>query len=86
MPPCDLDGQLTAPRSRHTFGAEFARFAPIHHAFFPDNYPAWTAVGTTALLQPGAPAELRALAIIGSGRAPQVDIPRPAPRLVKPQD
>ena len=62
------------------FGAEFARFAPIHHEFFPDHYPAWTAVGTTALLQPGAPVELRAVAIIGSGKSPRADIPRPAPR------
>jgi enamine deaminase RidA (YjgF/YER057c/UK114 family) len=60
-----------------SFGAEFARFAPIHHEFFPENYPAWSAVGTTALLQPGAPVELRALAIVGSGRDPRVEIPQP---------
>ena len=59
------------------FQAEFARFAPIHHEFFPDHYPAWSAVGTTALLMPGAPVELRAVAIIGSGRAPRADIPPP---------
>ena len=63
-----------------TFGAEFARFAPIHHEFFPDHYPAWSAVGTTALLQPGAPVELRAVAVIGSGASPRADIPRPAPK------
>lgn len=60
-----------------TFGKEFARFAPIHHEYFPSNYPAWSAVGTTALLQPGAPVELRALAIIGSGLNPRVEIPAP---------
>lgn len=63
-----------------TFNAEFARFAPVHHEFFPDHYPAWSAVGTTALLQKDAPVELRAVAIIGSGKAPRADIPPPAPR------
>ena len=60
------------------FRAEFERFAPIHHEFFPAHYPAWTAVGTTALLMPGAPVELRAVAMIGSGARPRVDIPVPA--------
>ena len=63
-----------------SFQAEFARFAPIHHEFFPDHYPAWSAVGTTALLMSGAPVELRAVAIIGSGKNPKADIPQPAPR------
>lgn len=63
-----------------SFGAEFERFAPIHHEFFPAHYPAWTAVGTPALLQPGAVVELRAVAVIGSGRAPRADIPAPRPR------
>lgn len=62
-----------------SFGAEFARFAPIHAEYFPDHYPAWTAVGTTALLQPGAPVELRAVAIIGSGARPRAEIPAPVP-------
>ncbi len=62
------------------FHEEFARFAPIHHEFFPSHYPAWSAVGTTALLSPGAPVELRAVAMIGSGRQPRADIPQPQPR------
>ncbi|HEX4853981.1 Rid family hydrolase [Arenimonas sp.] len=66
------------------FNAEFARFAPIHEEFFPDHYPAWTAVGTTALLQPGAPVELRAMAVIGSGKSPRAAIPPPAPRRAPP--
>ena len=66
-----------------TFRAEFARFAPIHHEFFPANYPAWSAVGTTALLAPGAPVELRAVAVIGSGARPRADIPPPPPRPAK---
>ena len=63
--------------------AEFrARIEPVlkvHHEFFPDRYPAWTAVGTTALFSDDAPMELRAEAVIGSGRAARVDIARPAP-------
>ena len=60
-----------------SFQAEFRRFAPIHHEFFPSHYPAWSAVGTSALLSPGAVVELRAVAMIGSGRAPKADIPKP---------
>lgn len=66
------------PQDPAAFGAEFAKFAPIHHEFFPSHYPAWSAVAVSALLQPGAPVELRAVAVIGSGRAPRADIPEPA--------
>lgn len=68
-----------------SLGREFARFAPIHHEYFPDHYPAWSAVGTTALLQPGAPVELRAMAMVGSGRNPHADIPLPPPRRPPPR-
>ena len=61
-----------------TFNAEFAKFAPIHHEYFPQNYPAWTAVGTTALLQQGAAVEMRLVAVIGSGKQAKVSIPKPA--------
>lgn len=61
-----------------SFEAELAKFAPIHHEYFPANYPAWTAVGTTALLAEGAPVEMRAVAMIGSGKNPKVDIAHPA--------
>ena len=58
--------------------AEFrARIEPVlkvHREFFPDDYPAWTAVGTTALFSANAPMELRAEAIIGSGKAPRVHV------------
>jgi enamine deaminase RidA (YjgF/YER057c/UK114 family) len=59
-----------------TFDAEFARFAAIHREYFPDHYPAWTAVGTTALLAPGAVVEMRVTAVIGSGKS--VDVRRAA--------
>ena len=63
--------------------AEFrARIEPVlkvHREFFKSHYPAWTAVGTTALFSEGAPMEIRAEAIIGSGLRAKVDIPWPAP-------
>lgn len=68
------------PTDAAAFGREFERFAPIHHAYFPDHYPAWPAVAVSALLQPGAPVELRAVAVIGSGRAPKADIAPPVPQ------
>jgi len=49
----------------------------VHREFFKDHYPAWTAVGTTALFSANAPMELRAEAIIGSGRTAKADIPVP---------
>jgi len=55
-------------KDTETFEAEFARFAKIHAEYFPDRYPAWTAVGTTALLAPDAVVEMRVLAVIGAGR------------------
>lgn len=70
----------TGPTDPKSFQDEFARFAPIHHQFFPTHYPAWSAVGTSALLAPGAVVEMRAVAMIGSGRAPKADIPEPRAR------
>ncbi len=42
-------------------------FAKAKSEFFPDNYPAWTAVGVTELVLPGLLVEIRATAVIGSG-------------------
>jgi len=52
----------------------------VHHEVFRDHYPAWTAVGTTALFSANAPVELRAEAIIGSGKRAKADIAKPAPQ------
>ncbi|UHQ23312.1 hypothetical protein LVB77_00945 [Lysobacter sp. 5GHs7-4] len=49
----------------------------VHREFFKDHYPAWTAVGTTALFSKGASMEIRAEAVIGSGRRARADIARP---------
>ena len=63
--------------------AEFRRriepVLAVHREFFKDHYPAWTAVGTTALFSEGAPMEIRAEAIIGSGARASADIPVPPP-------
>jgi enamine deaminase RidA (YjgF/YER057c/UK114 family) len=75
--------ELTSFHSRPTDSKsvieEFKRFTPIHREFFRSHYPAWSAVGTSALLAPDAVVELRAVAMIGSGRAPKADIPLPKP-------
>lgn len=70
----ELTSYHVGARDTHAFQQEFARYLPIHREYFPDRPPAWTAVGTSALLSAGAPVELRALAIVGSGRAPAVEI------------
>lgn len=61
------------------FERRFALVAKVHAEFFPGQYPAWTAVGTSALYSAGAPMELRAEAVIGSGRAPRIEVAADAP-------
>ena len=51
----------------------------VHREVFKDHYPAWTAVGTSALYSKDAPMELRAEAIIGSGKRAIAEIPLPKP-------
>ncbi len=53
------------------FQVEFEVFKKIHAEYFTTHYPAWTAVGTTALLADGAPVEMRVMAIVGSGKNPK---------------
>jgi len=55
------------PKDSAAFNAEFERFLVLHKEYFPSGYPAWTAVGTTALLAPGAVLEMRLVAVIGAG-------------------
>jgi hypothetical protein len=59
-------------RDTETFRKEFAELQRIHHEYFPSGYPAWTAVGTTALLAPGAVLEMRVVAIAGAGKNTEV--------------
>lgn len=64
-------------RDHAEFRRRIAIVLKVHAEFFHDRYPAWTAVGTTALYSEGAPMEIRAEAIIGSGRGARVAIPGP---------
>lgn len=65
-----------------TDNADFRRkiepMLKVHREVFRDHYPAWTAVGTTALFSANAPVEMRAEAIIGSGKAPKEKIRTPS--------
>jgi len=71
------------------FSAEFERYIKVHREFFGEHRPAWTAVGTTALLSPSAPVEMRVLAVVGSGKESKVVRgstlpPPPKPAAAKP--
>lgn len=76
----ELTSYHRQPTDTAAFQQEFDRFLRVHREFFPSHYPAWSAVGTTALLNESAPVELRAVAVIGSGRAPKAEIPLPPAR------
>jgi enamine deaminase RidA (YjgF/YER057c/UK114 family) len=43
-----------------------AEFAKVKDAFFPSNYPSWTAVGVTQLAMPELLVEIRAVAAVNS--------------------
>jgi len=46
--------------------ADMAAFSAVKDRYFPNNYPSWTAVGTTELAIPGLLVEVRAVAVAGS--------------------
>jgi enamine deaminase RidA (YjgF/YER057c/UK114 family) len=60
------------------FRAEFSKVRAIHGEFFKSNYPAWTAVGNAVLLSPNALVEMRAVAIVGSGKNVRLQRGEPA--------
>ncbi|HEX2590216.1 MAG TPA: RidA family protein [Rhizomicrobium sp.] len=43
-----------------------AEFGKVKDAFFPSNYPSWSAVGVTQLAMPELLVEIRAVAVVGS--------------------
>ncbi len=55
----------------NTFHTQMRRdigaFVAVKDEYFPDNYPAWTAVGVTELARAEFCIEIRAVAVIGSG-------------------
>ncbi len=68
-----------APADTPAFRAEFEKYMPIHKEFFGDHRPAWTAVGTSALLSGTADVEMRVVAVVGSGASSQVVFENPPP-------
>jgi len=60
------------PKDSPEFRAEFERYMPVHREFFGEHRPAWTAVGTSALLSPSAVVEMRLVAVVGSGENSRV--------------
>ncbi|MEE9103699.1 RidA family protein [Pseudomonas nitroreducens] len=48
---------------------EVHAFGQVKDEYFPDRYPAWSAVGVTQLSLPQLRVEVRAVAVIGSGKA-----------------
>jgi enamine deaminase RidA (YjgF/YER057c/UK114 family) len=46
---------------------EMGAFAEVKDAYFPSDYPAWTAVGVTQLALEPLLVEIRAVAVVGSG-------------------
>ncbi|AGI25802.1 RidA family protein [Pseudomonas sp. NY15181] len=48
---------------------EVHAFGQVKDEYFPDRYPAWSAVGITQLSLPQLRVEVRAVAVIGSGKA-----------------
>ena len=53
----------------HTSMADIRGFSKVKAEFIPENYPAWTAVGVTELVMPQLLVEIKAIAVIGSGKA-----------------
>ena len=60
------------PEDDAAFREEFGLYMPIHREFFGEHRPAWTAVGTTALLSPSAVVEMKLFAVVGSGKETRV--------------
>lgn len=58
--------------SYHLNMADFSKVAAVKDRFMPNHYPAWTAVGTTGLVMPQALLEIKAVAVVGSGKQVQV--------------
>ena len=52
--------------SYHTDMSDLPTVAQVKAEFFPENYPAWTVLGVTALVLPPLRLEIRATAVIGS--------------------
>lgn len=47
---------------------DIQEFVRVKDEFIPENFPAWSAVGVTQLAHPAFLVEIRAVAVVGSGR------------------
>ena len=59
-------GDVVELTTFHVDMGETAAFGKVKDEFFPESYPAWTAVGTSALVLPPLRVEVRATAVAGS--------------------
>jgi reactive intermediate/imine deaminase len=59
-------GDVVELTSFHTDMGDFKTFMAVKDEFFPENYPAWTAVGIQQLAHPKMLVEIRAVAVVGS--------------------
>lgn len=62
-------GDIVEIVTYHTDMRELDAFTEVKAEFFQADYPAWTAVGVTALADPELKVEIRATAVIGSSPA-----------------
>ena len=69
----ELTSFHTGAKDAESFQKEFETLSKVHAEFFPTYKPAWSAVGTTALLAPGAVLEMRFVAVVGSGARVRVE-------------
>ena len=53
----------------HTSLKDTSDFSKVKAEFIPENYPAWTVIGTTELVLPDLLVEMKAVAVIGCGSA-----------------
>jgi enamine deaminase RidA (YjgF/YER057c/UK114 family) len=53
----------------HTAMSDIRAFSKVKAGFIPEDFPAWTAVGVKELVMPQLLVEIRATAVIGSGKA-----------------
>jgi enamine deaminase RidA (YjgF/YER057c/UK114 family) len=58
--------------SYHVSMADFGGFVAVKDEFIRPPYPAWTAVGVGALVEPAMKIEVAAVAVIGSGKGARV--------------
>ena len=52
----------------HTSMEDIRGFSKVKAEFIPENYPAWTAVEVKGLVMPQLLVEIKAIAVIGSGK------------------